>query len=265
MGKIEIYPIKGIPLIRAGVNIAEIILDSIIKNGINLMDNDILAITEKIVSKAEGRIVKLDEVVPSRKAVKIANMLKKDPRIVELILRESKNIVAIGENFIIVETRHGFVCANAGIDESNIEYGYVKLLPENPDKSADNIRKFIERKTGKKIGVIIVDSFGRPFRNGSIGVAIGASGIVTLWDRRGHRDIYGRTLKVTRVAVADCLASIACLVFGEADERIPAAIIRGFKFCGYGKAKDLIRDKNDYFKEIGINYVRSKMSKKQEY
>ncbi len=253
---ITIYPIRGVPLIKAGDNIAEIILNSINKNGVEIRDNDIIAVTEKIVSKAEGRLVKISEIVPSKKAIKIAEKLDKDPRIVELILRESKNIVALTENFIIVETKHGFICANAGIDESNVEHGYVKLLPKDPDRSADNIRRYIEKNTGKKVGVIIVDSFGRPFRNGSVGVALGASGIITLWDRRGDKDLYGKVLKVTRVAVADCLASIACLVFGEANEKIPVAVIRGFRFLGRGKAKDLIREKNDFFKEVALNFTK---------
>ena len=253
---ITIYPIKGVPLIKSGDKIEEIVLKSIKENGIELKDNDIIAVTEKIVSKAEGRLVKIKNVKPSGKAIKIAEKLKKDPRIIELVLRESKNIIALTERFIIVETKHGFICANAGIDESNVENGYVKLLPKDPDRSAEKIRRYIEKNTKKKIGVIIVDSFGRPFRNGSIGVALGVSGIVALWDRRGDTDIYGKTLKVTRVAVADCLASIASLVFGEADERIPIAVIRGFRFLGRGKAKDLIREKGDFFKEIALDFAK---------
>ncbi|MFQ5815299.1 MAG: coenzyme F420-0:L-glutamate ligase, partial [Candidatus Hydrothermarchaeaceae archaeon] len=159
----------------------------------------------------------------------------------ELIIGESRDILAIGENFIIVETRNGLVMANAGVDQSNVEDGMAKLLPLDPDLSAREIRSYLEERTGGRLGVIIADSLGRPFRNGSIGVAIGASGVRTLWDRRGEKDMLGKELKVTRVAVGDCLASIANLVMGEAAERTPVVVIRGFDFSGDGKAQDLIR------------------------
>lgn len=240
---ISIRGIDILPLIKEGDNISAIILAALKKKRFKLADNDILVVTEKIVSKAEGRVIELNGITPSKKAERLAKATGKDPRLVELILRESREVLATGENFIIVETRHGVVMANAGVDQSNIEDGKAKLLPLDPDLSASKIRSYLEEKTGKKLGVIIADSSGRPFRNGSIGIAIGASGVRTLWDRRGEKDMLGRELKVTRVGVGDCLAAMANLVLGEAAERIPIAIIRGFNFSGNGSAKDLIRPK----------------------
>ncbi|MEE9594863.1 MAG: coenzyme F420-0:L-glutamate ligase [Candidatus Hydrothermarchaeales archaeon] len=240
---IEVIGIENFPIIKKGDSLGELILASLKKMGIELHENDILVITEKIVSKAEGRLVELKDVVPSEKALKLAEATGKDPRIVELILRESCEVLAVGENFIIVETRSGFVMANAGVDESNVDDGTAKLLPLDPDRSAKEIKGYLERKTRRKLGVIISDSLGRPFRHGSIGVAIGASGLRTLWDRRGEQDMLGKELMVTRVAVGDCLASAANLVMGEAAEMIPVVVIRGFDFSGDGNALDLIRPK----------------------
>ncbi|MBI5253061.1 MAG: coenzyme F420-0:L-glutamate ligase [Euryarchaeota archaeon] len=241
----EIIGLDNLPLIRDGDDLVEIISSALKEKGIALKNNDIVAVTEKIVAKAEGRLVDLDKVKPSRRAVVLGRKTEKDPRIVELILRESKEILAVGKNFIIVETKQGFICANAGVDQSNVEKGKAKLLPRNPDRSAKRIRKGLEEKIGKKIGVIIADSFGRPFRYGTVGIAIGASGIKALWDRRGDKDLFGRELQITRVAVADCLASAANMVMGEAKEKIPIAIIRGLNFSGSGKARDLIRKKRE--------------------
>jgi coenzyme F420-0:L-glutamate ligase/coenzyme F420-1:gamma-L-glutamate ligase len=241
--ELEAIAIRGIPIVREGDDLVKIISTALRNKEIELKDGDIIVITEKIVSKAEGRIVELEEVRPSGRAEELAKATGKDPRIVELILRESKDLLGIGENFIIVETKQGFVCANAGIDQSNIEEGKAKLLPEDPDKSAERIRKGLEEMSGRRLGVVIADSWGRPFRCGSIGVAIGASGIRALWDRRGEKDIYGRELQVTRVAVGDCLASMASLLLGEARERVPCVVIRGLDFMGEGKAGELLREK----------------------
>lgn len=238
---IRVIGIDNLPIIREGDDVGELILASLKKMEFKLLENDILVISEKIVSKAEGRLVELKDVTPSDKAMKLAESTGKDPRIVELILGESRDVLAVGENFIIVETRNGLVMANAGVDQSNVEDGMAKLLPLDPDLSARGIRSYLEERTGGRLGVIIADSLGRPFRNGSIGVAIGASGVRTLWDRRGERDMLGKELKVTRVAVGDCLASIANLVMGEAAERTPVVVIRGFDFSGGGNARDLIR------------------------
>ncbi|RLG58609.1 MAG: coenzyme F420-0:L-glutamate ligase [Candidatus Hydrothermarchaeota archaeon] len=235
--------LNNLPLIKEGDELEKIIAKAIEEKGIKLEDGDIIVVTEKIVSKAEGRVIELNKIKASKKAQELAEKTGKDPRLVELMLREFKEVIKIGENFIIGETKHGFICANAGIDQSNIEEGKVKLLPENPDKSAERIRKFLEKKFNVKLGLIISDSFGRPFRKGSVGVALGASGVIALQDRRGNEDIYGKKLRVTRVAIADCLASLAILITGEGNERIPVVIIKGLDYLGEGKASDLLREK----------------------
>ncbi len=235
------------------------------KKGIEIENGDIIVITEKIVSKSEGRLIKIDDIKPSKKALEIAKICKKDPRIIELILRESSEILFVTESFILVKTKHGFICANAGIDESNIEHGYVKLLPENPDESAKKIRKRIEELTGKKVGVLIIDSMGRPFRHGSVGTSIGSSGLRCLYDRRGHRDIYDKILRSTIVCISDNISGIPNLIFGEANERIPACIIRGLgEYLGEGSVKEILRKEEtdlclrlikEYKKEKGLEYI----------
>ncbi|MEE8358112.1 MAG: coenzyme F420-0:L-glutamate ligase [Candidatus Hydrothermarchaeales archaeon] len=251
MTHIKAYSLK-LPMIKKGDPIPELILASLEKEGLDLDENDIIVVTEKIVSKSDGRLIDLNTVTPSEKAKKLAEKTDKDPRLVELILKESNEILKVGENFIITETKQGLICANAGIDSSNIEEGKAKILPENPDKTASEIRKTIREKTGKDIGIIISDSFGRPFRYGSMGVAIGASGVNMLWDRRGEKDLYGRVLETTRISVGDSLASLANLVSGDADEKTPVVLIKGGEFRGNGKASDLLREKDkDIFRPRG--------------
>ncbi|NOZ59239.1 MAG: coenzyme F420-0:L-glutamate ligase [Euryarchaeota archaeon] len=246
--KVEILPLR-LPYVREGDDVAGLILRALQEQELDLEDGDVVVVTEKIVARAEGREVELDNVEPSAEARRLAEVTGKDPRVVQLILNEAREVLAAGENFIIVETRHGFVCANAGIDQSNVEEGRAKLLPLDPDRSAREIRRALEEATGRRLGVVIADSFGRSFRLGSVGVAIGCSGIVALLDRRGERDLLGRELKVTRVAVADCIASAANLVMGEGSEGIPVAIVRGTKVLGEGRARDLIRPKeSDVFR-----------------
>lgn len=177
---------------------------------------------------------------------KLARKINKDPKLVEVILRESEELVKIGHDFVITETHHGFVCANAGVDESNVKKGFAKPLPKDPDKSAKTIYNKIKKETGKDIAVIISDTQGRPFRDGGIGVAVGVAGINPLWDRRGEKDLYGRKLKTTKIAVADEIASAASMVMGQANEGIPVVIVRGYKFDhlkGDGNAKLLLRKK----------------------
>ncbi len=241
--RIEAIGLDNFPFIKEGDDLGDVIFSALEEAGIKLEDKDIVVVAEKVVSKAEGGLVSLKEVAPSKKAEKLAEMTGKDPHLVELILRESKEVLAVGENFIIVETKHGFILANAGIDTSNVEDGKAKLLPEDPDESAGRIRKALEEKSGKRIGVVVADSAGRPFRYGSIGMAIGVSGVKALWDRRGEKDLLGKELEVTRVGVADSLACLANLVMGEASENIPVALVRGFDFQGEGKAGDLLRAK----------------------
>ncbi|WP_456475070.1 coenzyme F420-0:L-glutamate ligase [Candidatus Pyrohabitans sp.] len=241
--KLEIYGLRHIPYVRKGDDVAELILKAVERQKLELQEGDVVVVTEKIVAKAEGREVELNSVEVSDEARKLAEVTGKDARVVQLILNEAREVLAVGENFLIVETRHGFVCANAGIDQSNIREGRAKLLPVNPDRSALEVRRKLEVATGRRIGVIIADSFGRCFRYGSVGVAIGCSGVVALWDRRGERDLLGRELQVTRIAVADNIAAAANLVLGEGGEGIPVAIVRGLNLLGEGAARDLIRPK----------------------
>ena len=207
-------------------------------------NGDIVVIAQKIVSKAEGRIVPLSSLTPSANAIRLAKAYKKDARVLELILRHSKNIVKIANGVIISETKHGFVCANAGIDQSNIikSNENALLLPDNPDASANQIMNMLREKTNREVAVIIADSFGRPFRNGQTNVAIGIAGLNAIKSYIGENDMFGKKLKVTEIAVVDELASAAELVMGKS-KGIPVAIVRGFDFVMSKKASinELIR------------------------
>lgn len=247
---IQVIPINGIPKIKEGSDLPRIILKAIDYSGLKLMEGDILVIAQSIVSKAEGRIVKLSEVNPSPLAKLIGSKLSKDPKMVHLILGESKDIRAYGDGRLIAETKHGLVCANAGIDKSNAGINCVTLLPTNPDESARKIMVEIQNLTGiKKLAVIITDTHGRPFRIGAINIAIGSSGITPIMDYRGKKDLYGYILKSTTIAVIDALAAIAGLVMGESNEGTPVVLIRGYKYTfSHLGASFLIRDrKRDLF------------------
>lgn len=205
---------------------------------------DILVVTSKIVSKAEGRIVALSSVSPSAQAHHYAEITGKDPRIVELVLQESVKVSKAVRNTLIVEHRLGFVCANAGVDQSNLEDGDARalLLPLDPDTSAARIHAALSARFGVSIAVLISDSQGRPFRLGNVGVAIGAAGLPTLIDKRGEQDLYGRTLQITLQAFGDLVASAAQLISGEGNEGLPLVLVRGVRFTAQdGKAADLIR------------------------
>ena len=256
-------PLSGIPLIRRGDNLADLIVKALVENKIALDDNDILVLAQKIVSKSEGRTVNLAAVTPSQRASDLARQTDKDARIVELILRESSEVLRTRPGTIIVEHKLGFVCANAGIDHSNVApplpegevpgvraEEWVLLLPAEPDRSAEMIRREIQSKTGKQIGILIIDSHGRAWRLGTIGTAIGISGLPGVVDERGWRDLFGYQLKITVVAAADELAAAASLVMGEAAEGIPAVHVRGFPYAmREGSLKELIRLKdNDLFR-----------------
>lgn len=245
----SIIPIPAKKDVEPNDDLAELIIASIKKQKQKLFNYDILVITHKIVSKAEGRLVNLDGVKPSKYAISIAYKHQKDPRIVELILREAREIVKIERGIIITETKHGFVCANSGVDHSNIKDNFVSLLPSNPDRSARKIRNVIKKKTRKKIAVIITDTFGRPFREGQVNVAIGIAGLKPILDYRGMEDTFGKELKVTEIAIADEIAGAAELVMGKLD-RVPIAIVRGYKYANkQGSAKELIRKRgNDLFR-----------------
>lgn len=242
--EIKLIGLKGIPLVKAGDNISEIIRDAILENDYGLQDGDIILIAETLISKAEGNIIELDEITPSEKAIEIAEICKKDPKLVEVILQNSNEIVEVGPNFIVTETKHGFVCANAAIDESNVDDGLATPVPENPDESARKIREFLENEFDKELAVIVTDTQGRAFRVGAIGTAIGCSGINPLWVRIGEKDLYGRELETTEIATADELASAASLIMGQADEGLPVVIISGFN------AFEHLRDENSDIKPL---------------
>ena len=236
--EIKLIGLEGIPLVKSGDDISKIIKEAILNSDYDLCDGDIILIAETLISKAEGNIIKLDDIVPSDKAVEVAKICKKDPKLVELILQNSTEIVEVGPNFIVTETKQGFVCANAAIDESNVEDGLATPVPENPDKSAREIREFLESEFEKDLAVIITDTQGRAIRVGAIGTAIGCSGINPLWVRVGEKDLYGRELETTEIATADELASAASLIMGQADEGLPAVIISGFSAFNHLRKTD---------------------------
>ncbi|HEY1247819.1 MAG TPA: coenzyme F420-0:L-glutamate ligase [Nitrososphaera sp.] len=225
----QIIPIRISTDIRLHDNLNDKIIEAINNSHIEIQNGDILVVTHKIVSKAEGQIVDLNTVKPSMRAVRLADEHGKDPRIMELILKESTQILRAKNGIIISETKHGFVCANAGIDQSNVEGDMAVLLPVAPDEAARRLQKEVEKKVGKEIAVVITDTFGRTFRNGQTNVAIGISGIDPIKSYIGTYDMHGKKLKVTEIAVVDEIASAAELVMGKA-EGTPVAIIRGYDF-----------------------------------
>jgi coenzyme F420-0:L-glutamate ligase/coenzyme F420-1:gamma-L-glutamate ligase len=227
---VKVIGIKKIPFIQEGDDLAEIIVHAANLDGLKICNEDILVIAETVVAKAEGCVLDLKSIKPSEQALELADKTGKEPKLVESIIHESSEIIKVGPDFIISETKHGFVCANAGIDESNVEKGLAKPIPVNPDGSANQIRTKIEKNTEKEIAVIISDTQGRAFREGAVGVAIGISGIEPIWNRQGETDIYGRKLQTTQIAVADELASTASVVMGQADEGIPVVIVRGIDY-----------------------------------
>jgi coenzyme F420-0:L-glutamate ligase / coenzyme F420-1:gamma-L-glutamate ligase len=244
---LEIIPLKISKDVDPGDKLDKIIADSIVSSKKNLQNGDIIVIAQKIVSKAEGQIIRLSSIKPSAYAMQLALMHKKDPRLAELIIRESRTIIRLSEGVIISETKHGFICANAGIDQSNVKNSEnnALLLPEDPDKSANEILKSLKERTKKNVAVIISDSFGRPFRNGQTNVAIGIAGIEPMTSYIGKEDMYGKKLRVTEIAVVDELASAAELIMGKSN-RIPVVIIRGFNYRKGGinsSIKKLIRPK----------------------
>ena len=244
--------LPGIPLIRHGDNLAQILLKGVRAAGLALEDGDILVLAQKIVSKAEGRMVDLATIHPGRKAHALAKSTGKDPRLLELMLQESTAVLRTRPGTIIVEHRLGFICANAGIDHSNVAGEgsaageWVLLLPEDPDRSARAIREELETSSRKKIGVMIIDSHGRAWRMGTVGVAIGLSGLPGVVDLRGGKDLFGYTLRVTQVGAADELAAAASLVMGQAAEATPAIHVRGYPYpLREASLGELIRPKGE--------------------
>lgn len=264
---LTLTPLEGIPLIQPGDDLNAIILSGLQNSHIELQNNDILVLAQKIVSKAENRLVNLATVDPSINAVAYASKAEKDPRLIELILQESNEVLRVRPGLMIVEHRLGFVCANAGIDHSNVgppdiledmsgvsennhPDEWVLLLPENPDISASELRQKLEMETGIRLGVMIIDSHGRAWRNGIVGITIGISGVPGVIDKRGEKDLFGYELKATEIGTADELAAAASLIMGQAAESFPIVHVRGFPYplrdSGLGellrmKEKDLFR------------------------
>jgi coenzyme F420-0:L-glutamate ligase/coenzyme F420-1:gamma-L-glutamate ligase len=228
---IQVIAVENLPLIKKGDNLGQIIVETAKKQNTPIQEKDVIVVTHVAVSKAEGNIINLDQVTPSERAKEIAQKINKDPAMVEVILQETKDIVRIGQNSIITETKSGVICANAGVDRSNVSGDRnVVPLPKNANASAQNIRQEIKRLTGANVAVIVSDTHGRPFRMGEINVTVGVAGIKPIRDRRGEKDLFGYVLRIKQTAIADELSSAAELVIGQANEGIPAAIIRGYKY-----------------------------------
>lgn len=231
MENIRVIAVEGLPLIKKGDNLGKLIVEAAAKQKTPLQEKDIVVVTHVVVSKAEGNVINLDEVSPSEQAKDIAAKTGKDPALVEVVLHETKEIVRLNKNSIITETKNGIVCANAGVDRSNVSGDRnVVPLPEDPNASARSIRQEIKRLTGANVAVIVSDTHGRPFRMGEINVAVGVAGIMPIRDRRGEKDLFGYVLRIKQTAIADELSSAAELVIGQASEGIPAAIIRGYNY-----------------------------------
>jgi coenzyme F420-0:L-glutamate ligase/coenzyme F420-1:gamma-L-glutamate ligase len=250
MTSLEVIALTGLPLIKAGDDLVELIASSLKLNGVEPRAQDVLVVAQKIVSKAEGRMVDLATVQPSARARALAADVDKDPRLVEVILSESVRVVRARRNVLIVEHRFGFIMANAGVDQSNVapEDGSARvlLLPENPDRSAETLRRGLARLTGIDLAVVINDSFGRPWCQGTAGVAIGVAGLPALIDLRGRPDLFARKLEVSVIGFADEIAAAASLVMGQADEAAPVVLIRGLRWSApKSTAASIIRSPNE--------------------
>jgi coenzyme F420-0:L-glutamate ligase/coenzyme F420-1:gamma-L-glutamate ligase len=248
--RVELWPLRPFPKIRPGDDLASLIASALANMSLTLCPGDILVVAQKVISKSEGRIVRLDTVRPSERAVELAARTGKDPRLVELILQESTEVVRVGVQVIVVEHRLGFVVANAGIDQSNVSDDggeeEALLLPEDPDRSARSLRDELSALTNVTCGLIINDSWGRAWRRGVVGQAIGVAGLQSVVDLRGRRDMNGRELKATDVAQADELAAAGSLLMGQADEGTPIVLIRGFAVSGAdGDSRALLRPRSE--------------------
>ncbi|HEY7125114.1 MAG TPA: coenzyme F420-0:L-glutamate ligase [Ktedonobacterales bacterium] len=250
MTEIRIFPVRGMGETRPGDKLAEAILGALEQQGEQLLAGDVVVVTQKVVSKAEGQVVNPADFAPSAFAEEIARQGRKDAHHQEVVLRQTKRIVRMDRGVLIAESKHGFICANAGVDESNVDGGrMLTLLPEDSDASAQRLREAFARRVGGDVAVIISDSFGRPWREGQVNVAIGLAGMSAFQDYRGQSDPYGYEMHVSVLAVADELASAAELVMGKLD-RVPVAVIRGYAYTpGEGNAQSLIRNAaNDLFR-----------------
>ncbi len=241
---VQVISIRNLPIFREGDDLAAILCNAASKQGTPIQNNDVIVVTHVVVSRVEGQVVDLDSVKPSAFAQSIASRSDKDPALVEVVLRQAESIIRMRDGSLITRTQHGLICANSGVDKSNVPgTRNVALLPEDPDSSARRIRRGIQKCARKTVAVIVSDTHGRPLRDGEINVAIGVAGLTPIRDRRGGKDLFGYILRAKRTAVADELASAAELVIGQADEAIPAAIIRGYTFqrSDTASAKDILR------------------------
>ncbi len=248
-GSLQLIPLVDFPLVEPGDDLAQLICNSLAHNALDLTPGDILVLAQKIVSKAEDCYARLSEVEPSAAALELASQANKDPRQAELILRESREVLRVRPGVVIVEHRNGYVHANAGIDKSNISIDQqdprVLLLPHDPDKSAAELRRALGTRTGVTPQIIINDSAGRAWRNGTVGIAIGTAGLNPLFNQVGERDIFGNVLEVTEPAVADELAAAASLVMGQAAEACPVVLVRGAEFPEFdGGSTSLLRERS---------------------
>jgi coenzyme F420-0:L-glutamate ligase/coenzyme F420-1:gamma-L-glutamate ligase len=244
----RLIALGGVPLVREGDDLCQTILNAVAHSGEQLHSGDVLVLAQKIVSKARGCYVDLDQVTPSPRALELATVVEKDPRVIELILRESSEVLRVRRDVLVVVHRLGFVMANAGIDFSNVDANQgdtrVLLLPADPDGECERLRKALLERTAASVAVVINDSHGRAWRNGTVGVAIGASGVAALLDLRGKPDLFGRALRITQVGLADELAAAASLLMGQADEGTPIVLIRGVPYeRREGRAAELVRPK----------------------
>lgn len=252
--KLELITLEGVPLVNAGNDLAGFVVDSLARRGLTLEKRDVLVVAQKIVSKSEGRLVRLADVQPSSRAREISRIADKDPRLVEIILRESREVLRMRAGVIVVEDVRGLVLANAGVDASNANADggdeSVLLLPADPDASAGRLRDELRTRTGVEIGIVINDSIGRAWRNGTIGTAIGVSGLPALLDLRGERDLFGRALRTTDLGLADEIAAAASLLMGQAGEGRPLILARGVPYDRReGSAHELLRQKSlDFFR-----------------
>ena len=258
--KIEIIAIPDLPMFRRGDDLPGILFDRARAAGIGFEEQDVVVVTQKIVSKVEGRAVRLSEVEPSPEAVELAAEVRKDPRFVEVVLRESRGVVATRPDLLVVENRQGIICANAGIDRSNIEQTgegeTLMLLPADPDASARAIQSRLESLAGKKLAVLIIDTLGRPFREGVIGMAIGVAGMDPLMDMRGQTDLFGHVMERTIINRADEIAASASMLMGQTTARLPVVIVRGAAYWpGAGSSRSILREPwKDMFRPKG--YLR---------
>jgi coenzyme F420-0:L-glutamate ligase/coenzyme F420-1:gamma-L-glutamate ligase len=250
MTSLEVIALEGLPFVRPGDDLVELIASALTRNGVAPRAGDVLVVAQKIVSKAEGRMIDLATVEPSAKALTLAAEVDKDPRLVEVILSESVRVVRARRNVLIVEHRLGFIMANAGVDQSNVApadgASRALLLPENPDRSAEALRRGLAAVTGIDLAVVINDSFGRAWRQGTAGVAIGVAGLPARAALRGRPDLFGRTLEVSVIGFADEVAAAASLVMGQADEATPVVLIRGLRWSAPAtNAASMIRSANE--------------------